>query len=69
MKEVVKLIKDRSKTITELHLCLKYFYDKLDYDSDLLSKTYNDKSIAIIKDFKSALTQLKIGQGRARKLF
>ena len=57
LKEVVKLIKDRSKTITEIASMSEIFFtDKLDYDSDLLSKTYNDKSIAIIKDFKSALT-------------
>ena len=36
-----------------------FFTDKLEYDSDLLSKIYNDKSIAIIKDFKSALTSIQ----------
>ena len=60
LKEVVKLIKDRSKTITEIASMSEIFFtDKLDYDSDLLSKTYNDKSIAIIKDFKSALTSIE----------
>ena len=60
LKEVVKLIKDRSKTITEITSMSEIFFkDKLEYDIDLLNKTFNDKSIAIIKDFQSALTSIE----------
>ena len=57
---VVKLIKDRSKTITEITSMSEIFFkDKLEYDFDLLNKTFNDKSIAIIKDFQSALSTIE----------
>ena len=60
LKEVVKLIKDRSKTITEITSMSEIFFkDKLEYDIDLLNKTFNDKSIAIIKDFQSALSSIE----------
>ena len=60
LKEVIKLIKDRSKTITEITSMSEIFFkDKLEYDIDLLNKTFNDKSIAIIKDFQSALTSIE----------
>ena len=60
LKEVVKLIKDRSKTITEIISMSEIFFkDKLEYDIDLLNKTFNDKSIAIIKDFQSALSSIE----------
>ena len=60
LKEVIKLIKDRSKTITEITSMSEIFFkDKLEYDFDLLNKTFNDKSIAIIKDFQSALSTIE----------
>ena len=60
LKEVVKLIKDRSKTITEITSMSEIFFkDNLEYDIDLLNKTFNDKSIAIIKDFQSALSTIE----------
>ena len=57
LKEVVKLIKDRCKTIDEVVTMSELFLsNKIEYDQDLLSKTFDDKSITIIKDFHSALS-------------
>ena len=36
-----------------------FFTDKIDYDPDLLSKTFNNESIAIIKDFHTALNTVE----------
>ena len=33
-----------------------FLSNKIEYDQDLLSKTFDDKSITIIKDFHSALS-------------
>ena len=56
LKEVVKLIKDRSKTIREIvDMSGLFFQESLDYDQDLISKTFNEKAIAILTDFKIAL--------------
>ena len=56
LKEIVKLIKDRSKTITEIaEMSGLFFQESLDYDQDLISKTFNEEAVAILADFKSAL--------------
>ena len=60
LKEVVKLIKDRCKTIKEVATMSELFFaDKIDYDPDLLSKTFNNESIEIIKDFHAALNAVE----------
>jgi glutamyl-tRNA synthetase len=56
LKEIVKLIKDRSKTIKEIADMSELFFQKsLEYDQELLSKTFKEESISITKDFKNAL--------------
>jgi glutamyl-tRNA synthetase len=56
LKEIVKLIKDRSKTIKEIAEMSELFFQKsLEYDQELLSKTFKEESISITKDFKNAL--------------
>ena len=56
LKEIVKLIKDRSKTITEIaEMSGLFFQESLDYDQDLISKTFNEEAVAILADFKSTL--------------
>jgi glutamyl-tRNA synthetase len=56
LKEIVKLIKDRSKTIAEIaEMSGLFFQESLDYDQDLISKTFNEQATAILTDFKSAL--------------
>ena len=48
--------KDRSKTITEIaEMSGLFFQESLDYDQDLISKTFNKEAVAILTDFKSAL--------------
>jgi glutamyl-tRNA synthetase len=56
LKETVKLIKDRSKTIKEIADMSELFFQKsLEYDQELLSKTFKEESISITEDFKNAL--------------
>jgi len=56
LKEIVKLIKDRSKTITEIsEMSELFFQESLEYDQELISKTFKEESISITKDFKNAL--------------
>ena len=56
LKEIVKLIKDRSKTISEIsEMSELFFQESLEYDQELISKTFKEESISITKDFKNAL--------------
>ena len=56
LKEIVKLIKDRSKTISEIaNMSKLFFQEKLDYDQELISKTFTQESVSITEDFKNAL--------------
>ena len=56
LKEIVKLIKDRSKTITEIsEMSELFFQESLEYDQELISKTFKEESVSITKDFKNAL--------------
>jgi glutamyl-tRNA synthetase len=56
LKEIVKLVKDRSKTIKEIaDMSELFFQEFLEHDQDLISKTFNKQSIDIIIDFKSAI--------------
>jgi len=56
LKEIVKLIKDRSKTISEIaEMSELFFQDSLEYDKDLISKTFKEESASITKDFKNAI--------------
>ena len=43
-------------TITEIaEMSGLFFQESLDYDQDLISKTFNEEADAILTDFKSAL--------------
>jgi glutamyl-tRNA synthetase len=54
--DVVSLIKDRSKTITEILEMSKIFLEEnIVIDQDLLTKSIDKNSTAIIRDFKAAL--------------
>ncbi len=56
LKEIVKLIKDRSKTISEIsEMSELFFQESLEYDQELISKTFKEESVSITKDFKNAL--------------
>ena len=56
LKEIVKLIKDRSKTISEIaEMSELFFQDSLEYDQELISKTFKEESASITKDFKNAI--------------
>ena len=56
LKEIVKLIKDRSKTITEIsEMSELFFQESLEYNQELISKTFKEESVSITKDFKNAL--------------
>ena len=56
LKEIVKLIKDRSKTISEIaEMSELFFQDSLEYDQELISKIFKEKSVSITKDFKNAI--------------
>ncbi len=56
LKEIVKLIKDRSKTILEIaEMSELFFKDSLEYDQELISKTFREESASITKDFKNAI--------------
>ena len=56
LKEIVKLIKDRSKTISEIaEMSELFFKDSLEYDQELISKTFREESASITKDFKNAI--------------
>jgi len=56
LMDVVSLIKDRSKTITEILEMSKIFLEEnIVIDQDLLTKSIDKNSTAIIRDFKAAL--------------
>ena len=56
LKEIVKLIKDRSKTITEIsEMSELFFQESLEYNQELISNTFKEESVSITKDFKNAL--------------
>ena len=56
LKEIVKLIKDRSKTISEIsEMSELFFQESLEYNQELISKTFKEESVSITKDFKNAL--------------
>ncbi len=56
LKEIVKLIKDRSKTISDIaEMSELFFQDSLEYDKELISKTFKEESASITKDFKNAI--------------
>ena len=59
LKEIVKLIKDRSKTITEIsEMSELFFQESLEYDQELISKTFKEESVSITKDFKNTLIKI-----------
>ena len=56
LKEIVKLIKDRSKTISEISKMSELFFqESLEYNQELISKTFKEESVSITEDFKNAL--------------
>ena len=56
LKEIVKLIKDRSKTISDIaEMSELFFQDSLEYDKELISKTFKEESASITKDFKNSI--------------
>ncbi len=56
LKDIVSLIKDRSKTITEiLEMSQIFMKDSIVVEPDLIDKSFDENAVIILGDFKAAL--------------
>ena len=56
-KEVISLVKDRSKTLNDLiEISNVFFYDSISYNKEMSSKILDDNALQIIKDLYEALS-------------